>query len=489
MPDVNKILKDLELRAVGLDPESNKMQEGYFSSFRTIGLPIHKDDFDNPWSPLGSNLAKDIPVPPPADPSTAPKTGASSLTPDAIFAANIGKSMQSYLNGFLLIDSQLRMDSSYAVMPGAANVSDAWYAVITGANGIPPTSQISDELKKAYDDAKALLVDADDNPTKHYESYMERQEDYHDKVKEWHRAYSNAFADPMKLQNWPSEGKSYEDDANDAMDKWIALGHKEEIDKAIATLAAQGTDPAIALIARAKKRYLNSLQEFQGIGEMPYTMMLPESWYNPDGDGWVTYTQQDVHSESHYSESSTSYGGSAGINVGFWSVGGNFDHSDSQQKLDINDSDLEISFSYCTVDIKRPWMDSTLLSLKNWFLMGDYKKGCISDGTMGQQRATVDPTFFPSVVTSLILVKDINISWGSFQSDWQKAESVTSGGGSVGWGPFAISGHYSRHTGTEDYTADKHGQGLQVPGIQLLGYVSMINPLSPAVDSADYLKK
>ena len=208
MPDVNKILKDLELRAVGLDPESNKMQEGYFSSFRTIGLPIHKDDFDNPWSPLGSNLAKDIPVPPPADPSTAPKTGASSLTPDAIFAANIGKSMQSYLNGFLLIDSQLRMDSSYAVMPGAANVSDAWYAVITGANGIPPTSQISDELKKAYDDAKALLVDADDNPTKHYESYMERQEDYHDKVKEWHRAYSNAFADPMKLQNWPSEGKS-----------------------------------------------------------------------------------------------------------------------------------------------------------------------------------------------------------------------------------------------------------------------------------------
>ena len=39
--DVFKILKDLELKAVGLDPETNKMQEGYFAPFRPIGLPIH----------------------------------------------------------------------------------------------------------------------------------------------------------------------------------------------------------------------------------------------------------------------------------------------------------------------------------------------------------------------------------------------------------------------------------------------------------------
>ena len=56
--DVFKLLKDIELKAVGLDEKTNKMQEGYFVSFRTIGLPIHKDDYDNPWSPLGVNLQK-----------------------------------------------------------------------------------------------------------------------------------------------------------------------------------------------------------------------------------------------------------------------------------------------------------------------------------------------------------------------------------------------------------------------------------------------
>jgi hypothetical protein len=40
MPDVYKILKDLEMKAVGVDPESQAMPEGYFASFRNVGLPI-----------------------------------------------------------------------------------------------------------------------------------------------------------------------------------------------------------------------------------------------------------------------------------------------------------------------------------------------------------------------------------------------------------------------------------------------------------------
>src|SRR5215469_1183104 len=102
--DVTKIFKDLELKAVGLDPQTNKMQEGYFSAFRTIGLPIHKDDFDNPYSPLGVNLTKDIPKTDPVDPKNAQPPGASgSLTSDKVYAANIAKSQQSYLNAFLLV--------------------------------------------------------------------------------------------------------------------------------------------------------------------------------------------------------------------------------------------------------------------------------------------------------------------------------------------------------------------------------------------------
>src|SRR6476619_610933 len=111
--DVFKILKDLELKSVGLDPQTNKMQEGYFIAFRTVGLPIHKDDFKNPWSPLGVNLEKDVPQTDAADPQNAPKTASGAIDENKIFASKIAHDMQSYLNTFLLTDDKLRMNNQY----------------------------------------------------------------------------------------------------------------------------------------------------------------------------------------------------------------------------------------------------------------------------------------------------------------------------------------------------------------------------------------
>lgn len=490
MPDVFKILKDLELKCVGLDPQTNKMQEGYFSAFRTIGLPIHKDDFTNPWSPLGVNLLKDIPKTDPADPKDATKTASNTLTENKIAAANIAHDMQSYLNTFLLNDDKLRMNPQYGVMPGSSKVSDSWWAIIMGANGIPTDSNINDALKAAYQKAHDILMDKDDNPTPHYESYMRFEEEWKDKVKAWHRAYSNAFTDPMKLQNWPIDGTLYQNDADEAMDRWTGLGHKQEIENAIDTLAAQGTDPAIALISRCKKKFINSLNEFMSVGELPYTIMLPNSWYDKDNDdGWNEYGSSDFHSESHFQGSSTSYGGGGGFNIGFWSASADFNHAESQQASQVKTNGLEVTFKYCAVDIKRPWLDTSLLNLKNWFLMGDYKKNCISQGTMAQELPQDTIEFLPSIVTSMILIKDLAIKWDTMASDWSQMSSDTSGSASIGWGPFAVHGSYTHHDEKRDFSADVDGEWLRVPGIQLVGYISTINPPCPGHDSSEFMQK
>lgn len=466
------------------------MQEGYFVSFRSVGLPIHKDDFANPWSPLGVNLQKDIPQTNPSDPKDAPKTASGGMDEKSIFVANIAKSMQSYLNTFLLVDDKLRMNNQYSVMPGSSKLSDSWWAVITGANGIPTQSVLNPAMQQAYDNARAKMIDKDGNSTAHYEAYMRYEDEYKSKVKAWHKAYAAAFTDPMKLQSWPIDGTTYHDDADEALDRWISFGFKEEIENAIATLAAQGTDPAIALIARAKKRFINSLNEFQSVGEIPYTIMLPNSWYDSDNDdGWNEYTSTDAHSESHYQSSSTSYGGGGGFSAGFWSAGASFNHAENQSSLNIQANDLEVSFKYCAVDIKRPWLDTSLLNLKNWFLMGDYKKSCISNGTMGQElpQNSIEPTFLPSIMTGLILIKDLSIRWSKWQEDWDAHSETTSASASVGWGPFAVHGSYSHHDEQRNFEADASGESLKVPGIQLIGYVSTINPASPGHDSSEFL--
>src|SRR5437879_2309884 len=130
---------------------------------------------------------------------------------------------------------------------------------------------------------------------------MQYEDAYKSKVKARNMAYSAAFTDPMKLSQWPADGVLYQDDVDAAWDRWMGVGFKVEIEKAINTLAAQGTDPAIALIARAKKKVQNSLYEFSGYGEIPYTMLSPSTWYDADNDdGWNEYTSTDFHSEGHY---------------------------------------------------------------------------------------------------------------------------------------------------------------------------------------------
>jgi hypothetical protein len=413
------------------------------------------------------------------------------LDDNKVLIASIAQAQKNYLNTFMLVDRKLKMNSEYMVMPSSSTVSDTWYAIITGANGIPTESVINDDLKKAYEAATAKVMDKDGNPTPHYQAYMQYEDEWKSKVKAWHKAYSDAFTNPMKLQNWPIDGTLYQDDADQAMDRWVSFGFKEEIENAIATLAAQGTDPAIALISRAKKRFINSLNEFMSIGELPYTFILPGSWYDLDGDGWTDYTSDDFHYESHYTSSSTSYGGGGGVNIGFWSVGGGFEHSDQKQSLNIQTNNLDISFSYCCVDVIRPWLVTSLLNLKNWFLMGDYKKNCISTGQMGQELPNTgsEPTFLPSIVTSFVLIKDLSIKWDNWQSDWSSHSETTSASFSVGYGPFAINGNYNHHGAQTNYEADATGEALKVTGVQLIGYVSEIVPACPAVDSSAYLKK
>jgi hypothetical protein len=493
MPDVFKIFKDLELKAVGLDEKTKKMQEGYFVAFRDIGLPIHKEDYENPFAPTGVNLAKDIPKTEPTDPKEAPKTGSGNVDTSQAFAANVAKSIQSYLNTYVLVNNKLQMNNQYSVIPGSSHLDDTWYAVIAGANGIPPTMELNDSMKQAYAQATAKLMDKDDNLTPHFEKYRQYREAYESKVRSKNKAFAAAFTDGTKYQLWVTQdGGPYQDDVDNAWSEWMGFGFKEEIEKALNTLAAQGTDPAIALIARSKKRFQNSLLTIPAYGEIPYTMLSPRTWYDADNDdGWNEYTSKDLHSESQYTASSTSYGGGGGFNVGLWSGSASFEHSDSQANGNFAMNNVLVSFSYAIVDIDRPWLDTSLLNLDNWFLVGDYKRDCISTGRMGQEKPSngTEPLFLPSVVTSVILVKDVHISWDNWKSQWSQHTQSNSASASVGVWCFTASAHYSHAKQSRQFSYDDSGEALVIPGIQLVGYVSQIMPECPRRNSGDFQKK
>ncbi|MGZ3754664.1 MAG: hypothetical protein ACXVAY_15500 [Mucilaginibacter sp.] len=491
--DVNKILEDLKNKAAGIDPKTNKMPQGYFVSFRPIGLPIDPNDYSNPWSPTGSELNQATTSAmnqQSASSAGMPAGAAPTVDINSLIAAKVGQSELNYFQTFNLTDAKLTMDEKYSVMPDAGHVSDAWFAIINGAQEVASNMQLNQAMQNSIKAAQAVLIDPKTgNPTDHYNKYLNYQKAYFNAVQNLNGQYANAISDPNGMAMWPITGKIPQEQVNSAMENWVGLGYKVEIETAQDTLNAQGMDPAIALINRAKLAYENSLVEIGTLGLFPYTMITPSTFYDPYiQDGWTRYSQEDSSYNKTTSTSSSSESGSAGFSLGFFSIGATGGHDQSRSDLQIDTTGLKISFEYCTADINRPWLDTNLLNLGNWFLL-DNPKNCISDGTYGQQlNAAPDKgTFLPSIVTSLILIRNLKIEWQMTHAQQQMFKESSSGGGVVGYGPFICGGTVTTSDGNTNDVGIANSQGIHVQGVQLVGYCSTITPASPRLDAKDYM--
>lgn len=503
MPDVLKVLEDLKYKAVGIDPNNKAMPEGYFVSFCPIGIPIPKEDYENPWTPTGSQM-KEILASKPKTPDATPAVGQDPATIAAVSAskalddinyvnAGISASFWSFLQTFNLTDEKIVLDSTYRPAPGGGKVNDTWFAIINGANGIAPDMELNDELKKSVDNAHAVLADKDGNVTPHYEKYLQYRDAYQEAVRTRDKQYANAFSDPQKLALYPIQGKSYQDDVDLAWDQWQSLGFKQEIEEATAVLSSQGIDPAILLIARAKHKYENSLVTIPNLGNIPYTYITPSRWYSPNNDqGWNFYSQSDFHSETHFDAQTSHTAASGGFSVGFFHVGGSGGSDTQRTDLNIQTEGLTIEFEYATATIQRPWLDTSILGLSNWFLVGDYPANCISDGSFNQQFNVNSPTittFLPSIITGLVLARNVKIKWNKTAAHTQTLQSAASGGGFVGIGPFVVAANHSQTHTKNDFTYDDNSQGISIDGVQLIGYVSAIMPGSPRKNGKDFQQK
>src|SRR5262245_30344503 len=99
-PDAFKILQDLEYKAVGINPHTQKKPTGSFVSFRPIGLPIRKQDYQNPFTPFGAEMTKIL-----SDVNKATSkalTKPSQVDIDALKTAGIGQSQMNYVQTFYL---------------------------------------------------------------------------------------------------------------------------------------------------------------------------------------------------------------------------------------------------------------------------------------------------------------------------------------------------------------------------------------------------
>ncbi|MGC1396462.1 MAG: hypothetical protein WA828_19540, partial [Coleofasciculaceae cyanobacterium] len=143
------------------------------------------------------------------------------------------------------------------------------------------------------------------------------------------------------------------------------------------------------------------------------------------------------------------------------------------QTLDQETKDLQISFRCCRVNFNRPWMLKSLLELSGWTLPGQ-AAGSLSSGTLENNAG-----IFPLLPIGFIAIRDLSIraSWG--KSDREIAAQATSDQGTLGFGPFALSGHYVESS--KSYKSSFDGTTISAPGLQVLGWINLVLPFAPTV--------
>ena len=176
-------------------------------------------------------------------------------------------------------------------------------------------------------------------------------------------------------------------------------------------------------------------------------------------------------------------------------------------------SQLKISFRVRKVTIQRPWMDPAIL---HYPILGI--KGLESSAWWtGEMDSHTNEGSFPLLPTAMIVAKDIKIHAASFSDPVSEKFSEMSVHASakvnccpnlvafvenshpstfllkyiipcsiqVSIGPFSAGGNFSHAHGSKNSKSTYNAleKSIEIPGAQIIGWVCVVNPLFPHIDS------
>lgn len=290
----------------------------------------------------------------------------------------------------------------------------------------------------------------------------------------------------LAVADWTNNANLYRLQVKAAMDDWTGNGYRNEVDQMRAYINQVTQRDMMLWKQRLLEYFEDAEQAGLGAGQtFKYTTLVPGNFAT--SRGWNKYNlyHSTVDSSSH-SESSA-WGGSAGVNFGFFSVGGSAGGSSSKFNSNFAVSNFRLSFEFTQAVISRPWFYPEFFMNRGWTL----RKGegwnydqMPSDGKLPPSGNLIG---YP---TTILFARNVVIDSSEFVSAYQEYSKSVGGGGSVGWGPFRLSGNYSHSESGRQYNSTSDGKSLTIPGLQIIGFVNHMigqapNPL-PELKPEDF---
>jgi hypothetical protein len=521
------LLDDLIAKALGTQvatTDGKALTDVVYSQLH-LGELVDPRDYLDPWSPIGgsSQMRADGPPPPP------PLEGA---TPPPDTKGQQAK--QAAFNTCQLVDQLLQVtsDNTYKPYPTGRHASVA-YGDILAAMQPAPAPPIAADVQARIDAASKVLYETDDQgnqwPTRLYAAYQANSMAYAKAKGEYANAQAAAERDPLLGDVWPQTSAPYQMAVDQAWDQWKTQG-ADKIEAALSTIESVGQSMQEHAIAAARKRLEAWKVGISGVADAtPYSFVLPGRWADHEADvGFTKILINSTHYESYrksvnkstaasmFDFSSESTSAQGGIFAGY--VGA--DHSESDSHSESHSASgsvvrthsaatgITISLEYGLCQIFRPWLDTELFRLKNWYLVGE-DANAISDGQIDSQVLQKGP-LMPMLPVRFLVVRNVKITAREWGADAERLKSVsdnaqsdaasssTSGTAGVAFLGFGAEASHSGSSGggaSGNDHADRlaasrratfDGSTLEITGAQIVGWISEIIPASPPVESPQH---
>lgn len=247
------------------------------------------------------------------------------------------------------------------------------------------------------------------------------------------------------------------------------------VETAVNTLGQHEASSLATIFARARQIYQQTQKGGANGGPNWHQCdAFPGNWFadSAAANFWaISVNSQSFRLNESSRFTSWSAGGSAGW--GLWRVGASASSTSQSYSMSTETTGIKISFKIGRIEIRRRWMNPALFSLSGWSVAG---RGA---GGYSNGQASGNSGVFPLLPTAFLVARDIQISGSWSTSDLQTASQSFSSRGSVGWGPFSLSGSYSNSSSSRRFNSTFDGTTITVPGIQIIGWISAIQPFSP----------
>jgi hypothetical protein len=286
------------------------------------------------------------------------------------------------------------------------------------------------------------------------------------------------------VADWASNSELYWLQVKAARDAWVSGGYRNEVD-AINAFIDQVTRRSLALW---KQGLVEDLEKAQLSSTTPgsvfnFTTLIPGDFAH--SAGWTGYSMNHEHTvaNTHYESESWSAGGSVGF--GLFSFGASASHSSSSFHSDYSCESFNLTMELAPVIISRPWFSAEFFKSRGWTLKkgdGWFYDDFPSDGARPPKGNLIGYS------TVALFARNIVIESAEFATAYDQSQSQTEVGGSVGWGPFSLSGSYSSAEGDTHWEATRDGAKIIVPGMQIIGFVNELvgkapNPMDGLTDA------